>query len=135
MGAQLGASDGSAVVTHFVDSHGQRALEPLHDHPERVADEDDVDSGLVDQAGHRKVVRRYRDDARARNFHSPDIVDGDLVAGSSAVAAGSHSAAEGVASSPTDGKMAIPLSPHYVAPSCKGCGPGSAFCAACFLRR
>ena len=35
---------------------------------ERIADEDDVDAGAIEQAGHRRVVRRQHGDLLARLF-------------------------------------------------------------------
>jgi hypothetical protein len=104
------------VVTHLVERDGQCALQPLHDHTERIAHEDDIDPGLVDQTGHRKVVCGHGNDPRARPLHGPDAWDGDLLGESSSVAAESHFVAQDVASSPTNGKIAIWLSPHYGAP-------------------
>ena len=50
------------VVHHLVEGHGQRVRHALDDHAHRVADEDDVDPGLVGQRRERRVVRGDHDD-------------------------------------------------------------------------
>jgi hypothetical protein len=65
----LGAAcHGARVVDHRVERDGQRGLMPKNDRCERIADEDDVDAGAIEQAGHRRVVRRQHGDLLARLF-------------------------------------------------------------------
>jgi hypothetical protein len=52
-----GAGHGAAVVTHLVERDRQRVRLPLHDHPERVADQQHVGPARFEQLGHRRVVR------------------------------------------------------------------------------
>ena len=50
------ARDRARVIDHLVERDRQRVGAALHDHAERVADEEDVDAGAIDQAGERRVV-------------------------------------------------------------------------------
>jgi hypothetical protein len=47
-GPARAARDGARVRHHVVQSHGQRRVVAVHDHADRVADEEDVDAGGVD---------------------------------------------------------------------------------------
>ena len=59
------AGDGAGVVEHLVESDGQGVLVAEDDHAERVADEDHVDAGLVEQARGGIVIRGERRDGLA----------------------------------------------------------------------
>ena len=72
------ARDGAAVVANLVERDRDRVGEPLDDHAERVADEDHVDAGLVDEARHREVVGRDHRDLRAGALACAELGDGDL---------------------------------------------------------
>ena len=61
------------VINDLVDRHGQRRVEALHHHAERVADEDDVDACLVDDLGEREIVSRQGRDLRSRLLHSLEV--------------------------------------------------------------
>src|SRR5262249_6196357 len=50
------ATHGFGVVQHLVDGDRERVLVAKHGHGKRVADQDDVDAGRVDDAGGRVVV-------------------------------------------------------------------------------
>jgi len=50
------------VVDHLVHGDRQGRLHALHDHAERIADEDDVDTGCISDAAEREVVRGQCDD-------------------------------------------------------------------------
>ena len=72
------ARDGAAVVGHLVERDGDRGRETLDDHPERVADEDHVDPGLVDEAGHGEVVGGDHRDLLAAQLACAQIRDRHL---------------------------------------------------------
>jgi hypothetical protein len=54
--APTGAGDEPRVVDHLVERHRQRGLVALHHIAEAVADQDQVDPGLVEDAREREVV-------------------------------------------------------------------------------
>ena len=45
------AGDQTGVVDHLVQAHRQGAVPALNDHAQRVAHQDQVEAGLIDQAG------------------------------------------------------------------------------------
>ena len=55
-GALDGAADGAGVVQHVVHGDAEGVWVAEDGHAEGVADEEDVDAGLVDQAGGGVVV-------------------------------------------------------------------------------
>ena len=73
------ARNGGRVADHVVHRHryGRRIAED--DHAERIADEDDVDAGLCDEARERRVVCRHHRDALAVAFHRDEVGNGDLL--------------------------------------------------------
>jgi len=67
--ATNGAANGSRVVKHLVDGDGERVVMAHHDHCQRVADKDQVDTGLVDKARGGVVVGGERSDGLALMLH------------------------------------------------------------------
>jgi len=61
-GAARSTAHGAGVMEHFVDGDGQGIFVAEHDHAERIADEDDVHAGFVNQARGRIVVSREAGD-------------------------------------------------------------------------
>ena len=82
VGALRAAGDGGAVVDHLVHGDRERALLPLHHHADRVADQQHLDPGLVEEAREAGVVGGEHGDALARLLHLAQRVDGDLLQGS-----------------------------------------------------
>ena len=66
------------MVHHVVEGHGNGVGLALHDHAHRVADQDDVDTGKVDQASERDVVGGDHRDLLAEGFHARQLGNGDL---------------------------------------------------------
>ena len=75
------AGDGAAVVDDLVERDRQGRVVALHDHAERVADEQHVGAGLVEQARERGVVGGEHGDPLASLLHLPQGVDGDATRG------------------------------------------------------
>ena len=71
------ACDRAAVIDHLVERDRQRRLVTLHDHAERVADQQHVDAGFVEQPRERGVVRGEHGDLLAALLHLPEGLDGD----------------------------------------------------------
>jgi hypothetical protein len=69
------ASDATPVVDHVVHRDAERVLAALDDHAEAVADEHDVDSGLVHESCGRRVVRGDHRDALAAGLHPLKVQD------------------------------------------------------------
>ena len=76
--ATHGAAHGARVVQHLVDGDGKSVFLAEHDHGERVADEDQIHAGLVDQARGRVVVRGQRGDGLALALHLSQRGHGDF---------------------------------------------------------
>ncbi len=64
-----GPADHFGMVDHFVERDRQGGRMPLHDHRQRVADQQTLDAGGVQQPGHGEVVGREHRDLFARGFH------------------------------------------------------------------
>jgi len=60
-----GAADGMGVVQHLVHGDGQGAVIAEDGHAERVADEEQVNAGLVDEGARGIVIRGERGDGLA----------------------------------------------------------------------
>ena len=73
-----GAADHFGVVDHLVERDRQRVGVSLHDHRHAVADQDALDAGGVEQAGHGVVVGRQHRDLLAGGLHGPKFGDRDL---------------------------------------------------------
>jgi hypothetical protein len=78
------------VVQHVVERHRQRVLVSEHDHAQRVADENHIDSGAIQQTRHGRVVGGERGDLLAAcllglqvgtRIECPDMVIGGGCAG------------------------------------------------------
>ena len=63
-GLRGAAHHGTALEDHHVESDGDRGLEPVHDHPETVADKDKIDI-RIDDSCRMGVIGRQRDDRLA----------------------------------------------------------------------
>ncbi len=72
--------DGLGVVDHLVHGHGHGVLVPENDHAQGVADQDEVDPGLVEDLGRRVIVGRQADDLRPDRLSGLKGRDGDLFA-------------------------------------------------------
>ena len=105
--------DGSAVVDHLVDRHRKRRVEPLNDHSKRVAHEQDVDAGIVEQARERRIVCGHHGDPSALTLHfaKPGHRHGPLVGGVSSVLIGLFRFGRGQVDS-----RSTPLRPIKIAP-------------------
>jgi hypothetical protein len=54
--------DATGVIQRVGEAHAQRRQLALHHHPERIADEEDVDPGAVTERGEARVARsQHRD--------------------------------------------------------------------------
>ena len=76
-----GAADGAGVVEHLVHGDGEGVFMAEDDHGERVADEEQVDSSFVDQAGAGVVVGGERGDGLALALHFGERGHGDFCHG------------------------------------------------------
>ena len=65
------------MVDDLVDRDAQGRFPALDDRAERVADQNAIDAGRVDQAGRREVVSRQHGDPAALSFHVEKIRNGD----------------------------------------------------------
>ena len=80
-GAAEGAGNGAGVMEHLVEGDGEGVFVAEDDHAERVADEDHVDAGLVDQARGGIVVRGEGGDGMAGELFLQEGVGGDAGSG------------------------------------------------------
>ena len=60
--------NGARVMHHLVERHRNRALVPEHHHAERIADEQRIDAGSIEQTRHRGVIRGEHGDLLAALF-------------------------------------------------------------------
>ncbi len=72
------AAHGACVVKHLVHSDGEGVFVAENDHGERIADEDEIDAGLVDEARGRVVVGGERRDRLALALHFAERGHGDF---------------------------------------------------------
>ena len=79
-GAADGAANGAGVVQHLVHGDGEGVVVAEDDHGERVADEEEVDAGFVDQARAGVVVGGERGDGFALALHFAKGGHGDFCA-------------------------------------------------------
>ena len=77
-GAMDGAANGAGVVKHFVHGDGEGVFMAEDDHGKRVADEQQVDAGFVDEAGAGVVVGGERGDGFALALHFAEGGHGDF---------------------------------------------------------
>ena len=68
-----------SVVDHVLHRHRQGRVVAEDDHPERVADKDDRDAGLVGEARRRVVVGRDHRDRLALAVHPLQVADTDAL--------------------------------------------------------
>ena len=73
------AHDRAAVVDHLVERDGERRVVALDDHAERIADEQHVGAGFVEEPRERGVVGGEHGDLLAALLHLPQGVDGDAL--------------------------------------------------------
>ena len=66
-----GASYGPSVVTHLVERDRQGVAQPLHDHAQRVADQQHIGTAGFQQLGHGGVVGRHHGDLGAARLAGP----------------------------------------------------------------
>jgi hypothetical protein len=71
------ARDRATVVRDLIERDGKRGFVALHHHAQRVADEQNVRSGLVEEARERSVVGGEHGDSLTTLFHLPQGLDGD----------------------------------------------------------
>ncbi len=76
--AAHGAAHGARVVQHLVDGDGKRVFMAENDHGERVADENEIDAGLVDKPRGGVVVGGERGDGLALALHFAERGHGDF---------------------------------------------------------
>ena len=75
------AVDGAREDDHLVDRRGHGRVVAEHDHRGRVADEDQVDAGVVGDPPGRRVVRGHHHDAVAAALHLADLGQRQLARG------------------------------------------------------
>ena len=76
----VAATHGGGVADHVIHRHGQGGIEAEHGHAQAVADEDDVDAGLLDEIGHRVVVAGDHGEGRALRHLVEEHGQGDFFA-------------------------------------------------------
>ena len=76
-----GAADGTGVVEHLVHGDGESVFMAEDDHGERVADEEQVDSCIVDEAGTGVVIGGESGDGFALALHFCEGGHGDFCLG------------------------------------------------------
>src|SRR5678815_4788530 len=64
---------GSRVMDHHVERNGNGVVETEHYHSDGVANEDNVNTGTIEQSRHRRIVGREDRNLRARRLHRPKI--------------------------------------------------------------
>ena len=74
------AAHGGGVADHVVHRDRQGGVEAEHGHAEAVANEDDVDAGLLDQVGHGVVVAGDHGEGRALRHLVEERGQGDFFA-------------------------------------------------------
>ena len=67
------AADGARMVDHHVERDGKGVVVAEHNHAERIADQNHIDAGAIQQARHREIVRGPDGDLFAAFFHGPKI--------------------------------------------------------------
>ena len=71
------AHDGARVMEHFVHHHFERVRHSENDHRDAVADEQNVDTRLLGEARHWRVVRGEAHDAAAFGLEGLDLRSSD----------------------------------------------------------
>src|SRR5678816_2031622 len=74
-GAPRAAAHGSRVMDHHVERNGNGVVETEHYHSDGVANEDNVNTGTIEQSRHRRIVGREDRNLRARRLYRPKIGD------------------------------------------------------------
>jgi hypothetical protein len=68
-------------MKHLLHRHRHRAVVAQHYHAQRIADEDQLDIGLVNQDACRVIVRRHHADLFALLLHLLQVGDGGFLVG------------------------------------------------------
>lgn len=76
-----GAADEFGVIDDFVEGDGEGVFATLHDHGEAIADEDGVDTGVVQEPCEREVVGGEHADLPPRALERHELGDGQLGGG------------------------------------------------------
>ena len=82
-GASNGTANGAGVMEHFIDGDSECVVVTEDHHGEGVADEEEVDSGFVYQAGGGVVVSGEGGDGLALSLHFAERRHGDFCGGES----------------------------------------------------
>ena len=75
--ARARRGDAARVIEHVVEAHRQRRCVTLHDHAERIADEQHVDAGAIGGGGERRVVGGQHRDLPSVRRHPGERGNGD----------------------------------------------------------
>jgi hypothetical protein len=75
--ARARRGDAARVVEHVVEAHRQRRGMTLHDHAERITDEQHIDAGTIGGGGERRVVGGQHRDLLAVRRHPRERRNGD----------------------------------------------------------
>ena len=80
-GAAGATAHRSRVVDHHVERDRNGVFEAEHHHSHGIADENNVDSGAIEQSRHRCIVGRQNRNLRACRLHRPKIGDSNRLHG------------------------------------------------------
>ena len=72
-------ADGLGVVNHLFQSDGERVAVAQQHHPQGIADQKNVDSGLLQHASHQRVVGGQHGDLLAALLHFHQVVRPDFL--------------------------------------------------------
>ena len=72
--------DRAAMMNHHVQRDADRRVVAEHDHAEGVANQQNIDSGAIHNAGHGGVIRRQHGDLLRGAFHFEKVGNADLPA-------------------------------------------------------
>ena len=71
-GARLGPGGGADVMLHLGHGDMRRVRIAQHHHAQRIADQNQRNAGLIEQACHRKIIGGERGNLLAARFHGAD---------------------------------------------------------------
>ena len=80
-GAAGATTHRSRVVDHHVERDRNGAFEAEHHHSHGIADENNINSGAIEQSRHRGIVGRQNRNLRACRLHRPKIGDSNRLHG------------------------------------------------------